>query len=231
MKKNKTNLHEVWKHSSDLAKEFIEKCNNEFSFLITEHGFKCESGLWDFSTPESKLIKIPDELSSTFLCIVRFTKKQIRIELSFGDREFVIEGRIWYNEEIDKDKFGLWEILNAAGFEYDKISGNMWINNSDFLCRTIYAMRDSLKNNIQLFTRANPQLITKAIKLREDRFKKDIREQSLHDLERARIRANDKFKQGEYKEVIEILMQYGDILSNADKAKITIAEKKIENEK
>jgi hypothetical protein len=228
MKKQNPELQKVWRQSADLAKEFINKCMSSFDFLTNNYGFECETGLLDFSSPKGELKKIPDELSHAFLCIVRFKKDPLKIELSYGDREFLIEGRIWYNLRNEDDKYGLWEILNAANIDYDDISGKMWVSSSDFLSRTIDSMANSFKMNTDLFVKMNPQIIEKALILRDERLKNDIRTQRLQGLERARNIANEKFKARKYKETIETLMQFCDMLSAADKAKIKLAEKKLE---
>jgi hypothetical protein len=211
-------------HASKLIATFTQEVESSFRFLVDQYGFKQDAGLSDFGSPVSKLKRLnPRKVPGTFWFIERFVNREIRIEIGFGDREFIVEADWWYQKE--SHGFAMWEIFNAAGAKDNKIGGSAWVTSCEFMEQTVREMAKSTKENIDLFIKPSEVLIDRALEIRGSRLRYDQKKQKKRNLNRARNEAASAFREKDYQKVIELLSPYSEILSEADNKKIHLCRK------
>ncbi|VAW92632.1 hypothetical protein MNBD_GAMMA23-2453 [hydrothermal vent metagenome] len=209
---------------SELVNTFTREVREQFYFLVEDCGFMHKSGLSDLSQPISNLKQCNiDNLPNIFWLIERYIKGNIRIELGYGDRDLIVEGQWWYEEQ--SHGFGMWEILHAANRSDEKIGGNAWVNSQEFMNHTIADMAKSLKDNIELFINPKSEIVDRALELRGQRLHYNQKKQRMNDLKRARTSAAEAFRLKKYNIVIDILSPFSDIFSEADSQKIKLSKK------
>ena len=120
MKKNKSELNE--NNFYDLCKYFIDTVNEEFQYLETDYKFSVISGQYDFK--DNCLVKLNNPLKAWFDINVEYILNDFHLIISFGDREFIIESKFIKGDE----KFGIWEFLKILNIDYNRISGESFIN-------------------------------------------------------------------------------------------------------
>jgi hypothetical protein len=133
----------------ELVKTFKDETEARFCFLVQDHGFSREAGLSDSSSSSSLLKSWQDGASpSHFWVVQRFSRANMHCEIAYGDRELVLEGH--WSFGVSQDKFGMWEILDAAERSDKHIRGSSWVDSVDYLKKILLDMADSLKKNIDL---------------------------------------------------------------------------------
>lgn len=206
----------------ELLNTFHLECERAFAFLVTEHHFTRQYGLSDFELPRANL-KYYDlkNIPNWFWAVERFERCDVRIEISFGDREFNIEGRYWNKGQ----EFALWEILQAADHHSEAISGDAWVNTTSFMSDTLQHMARALHADISLFLNPQPFLFDRALTLRNERLRQAYEIQRLQELDRARTIASEAFRAKDYVRVVTLLTPFTDILTAADRRKIELSKR------
>lgn len=212
----------------ELVQLFQEETEAQFNFLVDKHGCSNDSGLSNFSGPVPSLKKpVLDRLPGLFWLVERFSKDEIRFEIAYGDRELIVEGDWWFEDQTHG--FGMWEILAAAKIHDRDIGGRSWVNSFELMERTISNMASSLKRNIDVFLNPPREIIDRALEVRGHRLRYDREKQKIRDLNRARVVAAEAFRRKDYHQVIELLSSFEDILSAADKKKVRLSKKYARN--
>lgn len=166
-----------------------------------------EAGLSDFESPISNLEE--QEYSALegrfFWWINRFRNESVVFDISYGDREFTVEARVFCEGEW----FGAWELLAASGvYEPLGASGESFVLNKDFMRRTILALAEGVKEHWGTLCSCDKRLIEKTLQQRSERLSQSMLEQEMEGVRRAGIRASEAFHSANYQAAIRHLQPY-----------------------
>lgn len=192
-----------------LLKEFDSSIRVELVPFMKNNGMRHTVGSSDYETPLPVLqSKKYSEMADRFFSWVnRFENDRVVIEVSYGDREFIVEIRVFCLKA--QEWFGAWEILAAANSSnISEASGEQFVSNLDFMRRTIIQLSDGIKNNWKALSQCNDLIIRRALELRKERYLSDKAEREKQDMERYCIQASKAFHSKNYQEAIRLLEPY-----------------------
>lgn len=151
-----------------------------------------------------------EELDGRFFCwINRFIVGDTTFDISYGDREFLIETMLYYAGI--PDRFAPWELLAASRVsEPHVVSGEAWVLEPNFVIRVIDRIAVGLRQHWSLLGNPQPEIIDRARVLRVKRMVFAQEEQRRKDRERANIRASSAFHAGRYAEAKRLLEAFKD---------------------
>ena len=156
----------------------------------------------------------------------RFSSRKTMFNLSYGDREFVIETSINY---IDiKTRFAPWELLLAAEVPDPYImNGNAFVLSTDFMNRTIAGIAEGVRKYWPILSPPASKLIDRAKELRDQRLVFAQKEERSKDRERAATLASKAFHENRLNAAIKLLIPYedDDELSRASRMLLRLARK------
>jgi len=149
--------------------------------------------------------KYSEPISMYFCWVNRFIGDKYTFDISYGGPEQTIEARIFCQGQW----LGCWELLSAANMsDAHMVSGNAFVCNRDFMKATIKALSFSIKDNWEILSSCNIQLIESVLKLREERSKNSRIEQEKNDMKIACIKASNAFHSQQYRDAIKLLEPY-----------------------
>ncbi len=192
-----------------LLEEFDSTIRVELVPFMKDNGMKHTVGHSDYETPISVLkSKKYSEMSDRFFSWVnRFENDKVVIEVSYGDREFYVETKVFYLKA--QQWFGAWEILTAANSNnITEISGESFVLNIGFMHRTIIQLSNGIKHNWKTLSLCNDTIIERALELREERFLSEQAEGEKQDMERFCVQASKAFHNKNFQEAIRLLEPY-----------------------
>ena len=195
--------------SEKLLEIFDSVIQSKLTPFMTQKGMSHSVGSSDFQTPVSNLQKREYlEMSNKFFWWVnRFQNDRFIIDISYGEREFVVQTRIFYHGA--KEWFGAWELLSASSTkEVHAASGEQWVLNCDFMERTIEQLANGIQNNWEALSSCDKNIIATALKLREERSRASKAEGERQDMERCCMQASAAFHSKKYYEAIKLLEPY-----------------------
>ena len=205
----------------------VETC---FRFLSTDHGYVESKRLIQHEDEEIEFIsdKFPKS-KWIFMVLKRYENRDGTFIISYGDRESIIEFK--YLQKKDNSLFGAWEIFKAKKIDYKEIGGNQFVLNQDFMHKTIETMSNSLRQNIGNILPISNDLF-KTIISNRDIVQQDWEDKMLKDTISFRVdEATKEFQKQNYKRVVEILDEYSDKLSDAQKKKLDYSKKMIKKKR
>lgn len=194
--------------SSELIASF-DDCVKKYLCPFTQSkGAKHSSGKSNFDgngAPSSLSSVSYDSVGNSFFWwINRFETDQCTLDISYGDREFMIETTLYYKGI--EDQFGVWEIKMGAEIpEPTSACGASFVLSSEFMDKVISELSDGIKSNWELISSPSNEVIDRARVLRGKRMIFEQEEQRTRDREKACIQASTAFHNGEFKKAIQIL--------------------------
>ncbi len=209
-----------------LIESFFDCVDICFKFLSTDHGYVESKRLIQHEDKEIEFI--PDKFPKSkwiFMVLKRYENQDGTFIVSYGDRESIVE--LKYRQKKDESLFGVWEIFNAKNLDYSEIGGNQFVLNQDFMIKTIETISNSLRNNIENILPISNDLF-KTISVNRDIVQQDWEDRMLNDTISFRVdEAAKEFQKKNYKRVVEILDEYSDKLSEAQKKNLDYSKKMI----
>jgi hypothetical protein len=207
-----------------LLETFRGTCDETLAFLEQVHSARKEFGLSRGDAPVATLDSYSsDGLSGHFLAVQRYRLKGIVIEIVYGDREAIVQPRIFFPLS---GGFGLFEILRAAGIQDADAEGDSLVSTTDALQRTVSRIAASLERHFELMTNPGIRVLARAQEIRREQRDQEKAMHRRAFLERARNEANAEFRIRNYRKVVELLEPFEDILSEADRQKVKIARER-----
>jgi hypothetical protein len=194
--------------SSELIASF-DDCIKKYlcPFMLSE-GAKHSSGKSNFDgneTPSSLSSAPYDSVGNSFFWwINRFETDRCTLDISYGDREFMVETTLYY-KGID-DRFGVWEIKMGAEIpEPTSASGASFVLSTEFMDKVISELSEGIKSNWKLISSPSNEVIDRTRVLRGKRMIFAQEEQRKKDREKACVQASTAFHNGEFKKAIQLL--------------------------
>lgn len=166
---------------------------------------------------------------SFFWWVHRFTSVEAVFDIGFGDREFIVETKIFY--PAINTSFAPWELLLAHEVsDSQAMSGNAWVLSTDFMERTVSGIAEGTRKYWPRLSVPEPAIVDRAHKLRGRRMIYAEEEQRRSDRERAAIQASRAFHENRFDEAIRLLNPYKDDaeLSRSSKILLHVAHKRKE---
>ena len=214
----------------ELIEYFYDNVEIQFNFLKTDYGYSESKRLihYDGKEIEFKPEKFPKN-KWIFMVVKRYENKDGRFIVSYGDRESIVELKYW--QKKNDLLIGVWEIFKAKSFDYSQISGNQFVLNQDFMVKTIEAISNSLKNNIENVLPISNDLLN-TIRANRAKVQRDWQDEMLKNTINLRFdEASKEFQKKNYKRVVEILDKYSDKLSDAQLKKLDYSKKMIKKKR
>lgn len=161
-------------------------------------------------------LKTPSTLSSVshesignslFWWINRFETDKCTLDISYGDREFMVETTLYYKGI--EGEFGVWEIMMGAQVpQPTSASGASFVSSVEFMDKVISKMSEGIKSNWELISSPSNDVIDRSRVLRGERMVFAQEEQRKKDREKACIQASTLFHSGEFDKAIQLLEPY-----------------------
>ncbi len=162
-----------------------------------------------------------------FWWVHRFSSDYSVFDIGYGDRESVVETKIYYLGP--KMWFAPWELLVAHGAsDPQAMSGNAWVLTMDFMERTISSIATGTRKYWSLLARPNEALLKRTERLRADRLASAQQEERRKERERASVQASRAFHEGRIEEAIKLLgpFQNDEELSRSSRMLLDVARRR-----
>lgn len=180
--------------------------------------------------------KIPSSLSSVsyesvgdslFWWINRFETDNCTLDISYGDREFLVETTLYYKGR--EDEFGSWEIMMGAQVpEPTSASGASCVSSVEFMEKVIFVVSEGIKTNWNLLSSPSHEVIDRARVLRGQRMIFAHEDQRTKDREKSCIQASAAFHGGDFEKAIQLLEPFenDDVLAASSAKLLAMAKQK-----
>jgi hypothetical protein len=191
-------------------------------FLEKEYGYARQEGINDYNT--ENLIPVSLELlndSAYYFSEVCYAKNNIKISVTYGEREHVISVLVGYGN----DKFALWEIIGILHPEDLTPMGSAWVVNTSFLQTVIDNIAAIIRNYIIDIENPKQDTLHAIQEHRKANYIAEMDKERHRALDRAWSEASDAFSKKDHAKVIKALSPYQDILSPAQAMKLQLAKK------
>jgi hypothetical protein len=193
----------------ELLLAFSACCNAELRFLVEDHGASHEAGFYTFGEQPPALHPGVIPVSGPFFFIERFRLPKVTLDLEFGDRESIVEAKLYYRGA------GLciapWE-FSDAGVVKDPggLAGSGWVLKTDFMREVIAAMAAGLRENWATFAAPGAGVLARVEARRRERAMADRQAESRREMERAVTMASGLFHLGKHEEVERLLQEFAE---------------------
>ena len=190
-----------------------------------------ESNYGGHPGPSSLKHRNHDELDGRFFWwINRFVVGTTTFDIGYGDREFLIETKLFYQGIADQ--FTPWELLSAAQVsDPDAVSGASWVHTPDFIVSAIEKIGRDVQTHWNILGNPGQEIIDRARVCRSQRMFLAQEEQRNRHRDQACVLASTAFHAGRYAEAKHLLEPFRNddklVLSSAKI--LEIAEKKLSN--
>ena len=191
-----------------LLRCFSKRSMEVLKYLETKHGCTRTEGFSRFdqypgpdSLRESDFSNVP----GLFSYVVRYSAPSAILDLSYGDRELLVEGALIYPQH--NLRFGVWELAAAAGIPVKDsgLSGGSWVQTVERMERVVDEFGSALRPHWPIFFEPSVELLDRALVQRGQRMRFDQDEQRGKDRESACIQASQAFHRRNYRKAIELL--------------------------
>jgi hypothetical protein len=126
----------------ELLTAFSESCATQFRFLVDDHKGVHRSGFSLFDGQPPTLQAGPVPASGLFCFIERFELPKVTLDVEFGDRESIVEAKLYYRGE---PSVAPWEFADAGAVkDPGGLAGSMWVLDVTHMHEVIAAMAASL---------------------------------------------------------------------------------------
>lgn len=144
-----------------------------------------------------------------------------QVRITYGDREFEI--RTFVHPRGMPAPLELGCYLDAMGGDPHELSDSMWVNSEGRLEGVLEAHAVGLRACLEALS-SHPETLWEAAEHRRRTLHEEAQAQLRRDgLRRASAQAADAFRGGRFAEVVELLGPYDDLLSEAQRKKLSIA--------
>ena len=213
---------------SELLDTLESEVKKELDQFLVPMGALYESGFSTFEGEPRRLKKRRTHIPGLFWFISRYSLLDLYIEIGFGDREFLVEGRLHY------PKLNLMHspaiLAEAARRNETALGGRAFVLEVDFMTRTVQEICGGIKKHWDLFRSPSPQILDRAQEILGRRLIFAQEEQRKRDRDRASIRASGFFHQGDYRKTVELLAPFkSDSNLSKSASKMLVVAKKREN--
>ena len=180
-------------------------------FMETEFGCRRTEGFSQFDGyPGLCSLRVSDfsQIPGIFSYVVRYSDREAVFDLTYGDRELIIEPLIIY--PVHNLRFYPTELLSAASIpqEDDGLSGGAWVQSVDYIERIVAAFATSLRRHWSFFRQPSIEVLDRALIQRGRRMRFAQDEQRRKDRERACIQASAAFHSGDHRKAVTLLMPF-----------------------
>ena len=195
----------------ELLGDFSRLSAAALSFLETDYGCRRAEGFSQFdgypglsSLRTSNFSNVP----GIFSYVVRYSDKEAVLDISYGDRELLVEPLIIY--PTHKLRFYPSELLSAAGItrEAGTLSGGAWVQTREHMQSIVDQFAAALRPHWTVLRELKPQVLDRALiqRGRKMRFAQD--EQRRKDSESACIQASTAFHSGDFRKAVALLTPF-----------------------
>jgi len=210
----------------------LDRCiQQQLCQYFSEHGATYSSGLSGYDGypgPCTLQAKPFSSIGNSFFWWVhRFSVHDSIVDIAFGDREFIVETKIYY--PTINASFAPWELLTALEVtDPQAMSGNAWVLSTEFIERTVSRIAAGTRKYWPKLSRPEPYVVDRAQELRGRRLIYAQEEQRRRDRDRDSIQASRAFHENRLADAIRLLDTYKDDqeLSRSSRRLLQIAQKK-----
>ena len=180
-----------------------------FAKLAAQH-LVGESSYTGYPGVSSLISRRHEDLDGRFFWwINRFIVDDTTFDVAYGDKEFLIETKLFYAGI--RDRFAPWEILSAAQVDEPLVvSGETWVLSPDFITRVISRISNGIRQHWDILHKPTPKIIDRALVLRGKRMIFAQEEQRHQDRKRAEIKVSTAFHAGNYAKAKQLLLPFKD---------------------
>ena len=211
--------------NDNLLSRFFSECENCFAFLKQKHDFEELTGLAFFEHGR-QIIKpyyVGDAPAETFWAISRYEKDGLAIELSYGDKSFILEGHIYYQH---MQRVGFEEVLQMAKKDDTDVRSRPWLTSEHHVAEAITDIAQSIKKNKPYFLKYNEKFVERTMVMRAQRLQQAIRDQHKQNIKYISLMSAQAFQEKNYKRVIQLLRPYQQYLEPGELKKLDLATQK-----
>lgn len=209
----------------------LDRCiQQQLCPYFSEHGAIYASGLSSYDGYPGLCTLQAKPFSSVgnsfFWWVYRFSVDDSTFDIGFGDREFIVETRIYY--PTINAIFAPWELLAAHNVtDPQAMSGNAWVLSTELMERTVSSIAAGTRKYWPKLSRPEPSVVDRAQELRGRRLIYAQEEQRKRDRERACIQASRAFHENRLTDAIRLLDVYKDDkeLSRSSRMLLHVAQK------
>lgn len=148
----------------------------------------------------------PVPASGLFCFIERFELPKVTLDVEFGDRESIVEAKLYYRGE---PCFAPWEFADAGAVkDPGGLAGSMWVLDITLMQEVIAAMAASLLESWSLFSNPGAAVLARVAERRRGREEANRKAQRGREMERAVAIAAGLFHRSRYVEVERLLAEF-----------------------
>ncbi len=194
---------------SDLLRCFSETSAEALRFMETRFGCRRAEWFSDGAGMEaSPGVQDFSHVRGIFSYVVRYSDAESTLEISYGDRELLVEVRVAYPER--NAIFHPVDLLAALGIDGvdERSFGDGLVQSVGHMRRVVRNLAVSVERYWPDVCRARAEVIERAFVLVENRMRGDRAELRRRDRDRACLQASEAFHAGNYVLAIELLAPY-----------------------
>lgn len=207
-----------------LISAFYAAVRQRFAFLLGD-----PAATLDFRTREFRPGGIvdsePEAVRYFFLASGSFRNGQVHGVIEFGDREYTVNTLV--APMGNHQRFALWEWARALNADVGDLTNSDFVMTVDRVESIVATMASALAQLLPDIASADAILIDRIEQARAERQREFLSPQREDNHRRARAGADDAFREGNYRRVVELLGPFEDLLTRAELRKLALTRRRL----
>jgi len=198
--------------------------------LAGESGFHSETVVKAFTTSGLQIVT-PDEAAPwLFWATVQFQTSRIGGELTYGDREFVVNLTIGRTStpDLDRERYGLWEWAAALGVADPRAGGGQLVLTTAGVQSIVAGIGSVLAAIWPRIATASSDVIASMDTARARVQAEYAEAEARREHDRIVSQAAEAFRLHDFRRVIELLEPLSERLTNAERKRLQLARRRAE---
>lgn len=213
--------------ATELLDTFESKVKQSLDPFLLSKGAHYQSGFSTFEDHPVKLRSRGNNIPGLFSFICRYSLLTTYLEIGFGDRESIVEARLYYPQT--SRGYNPADLVEAAQRDAEGLSGSIFVLQTAFMERTVDQLCNKLKKNWDILECPSPTLFDLAQSAIQQRIARDQIEQHREKREQACIQASYAFHTDKYAQTVALLEPFmgDDDLPKSASKMLLLATKKL----